>query len=96
MRSPFVRLLPLGLGLFWVLAVALAALAHDSTTQAGTFTIPRNAPVLHNASFECDTGYYSQTNALGETINVPNDLEVGDHQGISHGKQRTPLIERWV
>ena len=71
----FIRLWGVTLGLLWAFTAVVSArpitrTLHQDTPFFGT--IPPAAPVLVNPDFECSTGYYTQTNAIGKAILVPD------------------------
>jgi len=73
-----IRICLFALGLCWLLNIVvkadpIATLQAQSTLPFGT--IPPVAPVLHNYDFECTTGYYTQTNSIGQEILIPNDWQ---------------------
>lgn len=66
-------------GLLWTFTAVVSARPLASTHHQGTpffGTIPPVAPVLLNPDFECAIGYYTQTNAIGKVILVPDGWQL--------------------
>lgn len=75
----FIRLWGVTLGLLWAFTAVVSARPLPRTLHQGTpffGTIPPAAPVLVNPDFECSTGYYTQTNAIGKEILVPDGWQL--------------------
>lgn len=75
----FIRLWGVTLGLLWAFTTVVSARPITSTLHQNTpffGTIPPAAPVLVNPDFECSTGYYTQTNAIGKEILVPDGWQL--------------------
>lgn len=75
----FTRICTITLGLLWLLITLVDSSAQAKVRQQGAVsfgTIPPVAPVLQNYDVECTTGYYSQTNSIGQEIFIPNQWQL--------------------
>lgn len=72
MQTLSLRIGSISLALLGLLFVVMQAQANPASHGVLGATIPATAPVLQNNDFECTIGYYTQTNALGKTIHIPN------------------------
>jgi hypothetical protein len=76
----FMRMCTITVSLLWVLTATINAGGVNAAVESQQLvqntipagTIPPVAPVLINDDFECTTGYYAQTNGIGQEILIPN------------------------
>lgn len=81
MKLRILRICSIAVGLLWLLTAMInarlwAATPTDPREPIRGGTIPLNPPVLLNPDFECTVGYYSQQDAKGKTIYIPNHWEL--------------------
>ncbi len=85
MKLRILRICSIAVGFFWLLMATLSVqLSAAPTAQSlGPLggTIPPSPPVLLHGEFECATGYYSQTDAKGKPIFIPNHWQLTTQSG---------------